>query len=148
MEETTNMRPSWDSYFMSIAKLVATRATCDRAHVGCVLVKDKRILATGYNGALASQPSCDEVGHIMIDGHCQRAVHGEANSIAFSARYGVSTSGAIAYCTHFPCINCLKLLIASGIKEIVYGQPYRTEELPVEIVNGVYIRMFKGEVGE
>lgn len=136
------MRPSWDEYFMSLAQLVATRSTCNRAHVGCVLVKDKRILATGYNGALSGQESCDEVGHLMIDTHCQRSVHAEANSLAFSAKYGVSVNGATAYCTHFPCTNCLKLLVAAGVIEIVYGQVYRTDAIPVAILKSANLRFF------
>ncbi|MCB0159778.1 MAG: dCMP deaminase, partial [Caldilineaceae bacterium] len=89
-------RPSWDEYFMDIAFTVAQRSTCDRAHVGCVLVRDRRMLCTGYNGAPAGLPHCDEVGHLMIDGHCVRTLHAEQNAIIQAALHGVSTQGATA----------------------------------------------------
>jgi len=100
------MRPEWDSYFMKIAYAVSERSTCDRALVGCVLVLDKRILTTGFNGSPAGQPHCDEEGHLMVDGHCVRTIHAETNAIIQAALHGVSTKGATCYVTHLPCINC------------------------------------------
>jgi dCMP deaminase len=122
------MRPDWDSYFMKIAAAVSERSTCDRALVGCVLVLDKRILTTGFNGSPAGQEHCDEVGHLMVDEHCVRTIHAETNAIIQAALHGVSTRGATCYVTHFPCINCTKALINAGIARIVYDQAYRIGE--------------------
>ena len=122
------MRPDWDSYFMKIASAVSERSTCDRASVGCVLVLNKRILTTGFNGAPAGQEHCDEVGHMMEDGHCVRTIHAETNAIIQAALHGVSTRGATCYVTHLPCVHCTKALINAGIVRIVYGQAYRVDE--------------------
>ena len=117
-------RPGWDEYFMEIARTVATRATCPRARVGAVLTRDRRILTTGYNGAPRGVPHCFDVGCMMVDGHCLRATHAEANAIVQGALHGVSTQGATAYCTHQPCAGCSKLLISAGIVRIVYADAY------------------------
>ncbi len=117
-------RPGWDEYFMEIARTVATRATCPRASVGAVLTRNKRILTTGYNGAPRGVAHCTEAGCIMVDGHCLRATHAEANAIVQGALHGVSLEGATAYCTHQPCSGCSKLLISAGVVRIVYGGAY------------------------
>jgi dCMP deaminase len=122
------MRPDWDPYFMNIASTVATRSTCDRAAVGAVLVREKRILTTGFNGSPAGLPHCDEVGHLMVDGHCVRTTHAEANAIIQAALHGISSNGAICYVTHLPCLTCTKMLINAGISQIVYQTTYRTDE--------------------
>jgi dCMP deaminase len=122
------MRPDWDSYFMKIAYAVSERSTCDRALVGCVLVADKRILTTGFNGSPAGQDHCDEVGHLMVDGHCVRTIHAETNAIIQAALHGISTRDATCYVTHFPCINCTKALINAGVDRIVYSVSYRMDE--------------------
>ena len=119
-----NLRPSWDEYFMQIAFTVAQRSTCDRAHVGCVLVRERRILTTGYNGAPAGLPHCDEVGHLLIDGHCVRTLHAEQNAIIQGALHGVSIVGATAYVTHQPCLTCAKMLINAGVRRVVYAGNY------------------------
>jgi dCMP deaminase len=118
------MRPGWDEYFMEVARTVATRATCPRASVGAVLVRDQRILTTGYNGAPRHVAHCTEVGCEMVAGHCVRSTHAEANAVVQGALYGVGLEGATAYCTHQPCINCAKLLISAGIARIVYRDAY------------------------
>jgi len=117
-------RPSWDEYFMEIARTVATRATCPRASVGAVLTRAHRILTTGYNGAPRGVAHCSEVGCLMVDGHCLRATHAEANAIVQGALHGVSLEGATAYCTHQPCAACSKLLISAGVRRIVYADAY------------------------
>lgn len=122
------MRPDWDSYFMKIAYAVSERSTCDRAFVGSVMVLDKRILTTGFNGSPAGQPHCDEIGHLMVDGHCVRTIHAETNAIIQAALHGVSTKGSACYVTHFPCINCTKALINAGITRLVYSNAYRIDE--------------------
>jgi dCMP deaminase len=118
-------RSSWDQYFMDIARQVATRATCDRKHVGAVLVRDRMILSTGYNGSIRGLPHCDEVGHMMENGHCVATVHAEANAVLQAARNGVRIDGATLYTTASPCWPCFKLLANSGCVRIVFGEFYR-----------------------
>ena len=118
-------RASWDEYFMNIARVVATRATCDRKHVGAVLVRDKTILSTGYNGSIRGLPHCSEVGHMMEDGHCVATVHAEANAIIQAAKNGVAIEGATIYTTASPCWPCFKLIGNSGCERIVFGEFYR-----------------------
>lgn len=123
------MRKDWDSYFMDIAKQVATRATCDRKHVGAVIVRDRNILATGYNGSLPGQPHCDEIGHLMEGGHCVRTMHAEANAITQAARNGTRLEGAAIYVSASPCWPCFKLIASAGIRRIVFGELYRDERI-------------------
>jgi len=118
------MRPSWDQYWIGIAHEVAKRATCDRAQVGCVLVREKQLLTTGYKGACSGLPSCDEVGHLMHNGRCVRTLHAEQNAIIQAALHGVSTQGCTAYVTHYPCILCAKMLINAGVQRVVYVVEY------------------------
>jgi len=118
-------RPSWDEYFMMMAKdVVAKRATCPRRQVGAVLVRDKRIITTGYNGSPSGMPHCTEVGCRLHEGHCIRAIHAEQNAIVQAALYGVSTRGATCYVTAAPCVTCANLLVAAGIVRVVYGEEY------------------------
>lgn len=130
-----NKRADWDQYFMDIAKQVATRATCDRKHVGAVIVRDKVILSTGYNGSIKGSPHCDDVGHMMqFDANrgmesCVRTVHAEANAIAQAAKNGVAIDGASIYVTASPCWPCFKLIANSGIKKVVFGELYRDERI-------------------
>lgn len=119
-----SQRPTTDEYFVAIAKVVATRATCDRRHVGAVIVRDRNILASGYNGAPRGLPHCDDAGHEMVDGHCVRAVHAEANAIIQAARHGVKIDGATIYITDSPCYACFKLLVNAGIVRIVFATSY------------------------
>lgn len=111
-------------YFMLLAHLVSLRSTCDRANVGAVLVKDQRVIATGYNGSPKGLPHCSEVGHLLLDGHCVRTVHAEQNTLIQAARYGTSTIGAILYTTHSPCLACARLLINAGVTAIVHRYSY------------------------
>ncbi len=122
-------RVSWDEYFMNIARVVATRATCDRKHVGAVIVRDRFILATGYNGSIPGLPHCDEVGHLMEEGHCVRTVHAEANTIIQAAKNGVAIEGATIYTTASPCWPCFKLIGNSGCRRIVFGEFYRDSRI-------------------
>jgi dCMP deaminase len=122
-------RASWDEYFMAIAHVVATRSTCDRKHVGAVIVRDRILLATGYNGSIRGLPHCDDVGHLMEDGHCVRTVHAEANAIAQAARTGVRIEGASIYVTASPCFGCFKLIANAGLTRIGFGEFYRDERI-------------------
>jgi dCMP deaminase len=122
-------RASWDEYFMKIAVQAATRATCDRKHVGAVIVRDKAILSTGYNGSIRGLPHCDDAGHMMENDHCVATVHAEANAIIQAAKNGTGIDGADIYVTASPCWNCFKLIANSGIKRIVFLEFYRDERI-------------------
>src|SRR2546423_14366558 len=121
------MRASWDEYFMGIARQAATRSTCPRKHVGAVIVRDRTVLSTGYNGSIRGLPHCEDDGCVMEDGHCITTVHAEANAILQAAKNGVSVDGAELYTTASPCWNCFKLIANAGIRTIYYGEFYRDE---------------------
>ena len=127
--EKFETRPSWDEYFMATAVLLSTRSPCDRLHVGCLLVsggdRRNRIVAAGYNGFLPATPHVSRVR----DGHEQATVHAEQNAVADAARRGSSLDGCIAYVTHFPCINCAKILAAAGIAEVRYREDYHNDDI-------------------
>ena len=120
-------RPSWDDYFMATAMLISTRSPCERLHVGCVVVsggeRKNRIVAAGYNGYLPGTPHLSRIR----DGHEQATVHAEQNAIADAARRGSSVEGCVAYVTHFPCINCAKILASAGISEVRYHSDYNND---------------------
>ena len=118
-------RASWDQYFMNIALVVATRSTCPRKYVGAVLVRNRTILSTGYNGSIRGMPHCSDVGHMMEDNHCVATIHAEANAIIQAARNGVVIEGADVYVTASPCWNCFKQIANAGVRRIVYGEFYR-----------------------
>lgn len=122
-------RASWDEYFMRMAQQAATRSTCDRKHVGAVIVRDKTVLSTGYNGSIRGMPHCDDVGHMMENGHCVATVHAEANAIIQAARNGTAIDNSDIYVTASPCWNCFKLIANSGIKRVFYLEFYRDEKI-------------------
>jgi len=128
-EERKHYRPNWDDYFMAIAKLIAVRATCDRLYSGAVLVKDNRIISTGYNGAPPGLAHCDEDGHLLEEGHCVRTIHGEHNALLQAAdQGGTSTVGSTMYTKYSPCIHCAKYIVACGVKRVVIGKVYRNSK--------------------
>jgi dCMP deaminase len=139
------MRQNYDVYFLSIAKQVATRATCDRKHVGAVIVRDKHIVATGYNGSIAGLPHCDDVGHQMEDGHCVRTVHAEMNAIAQAARHGSAVGGSTIYISASPCWPCFKVLANAGITRVVFGEFYRDSSI-FEAAKSLGIELVQGEL--
>jgi len=114
---------------MNIAKEVATRSTCDRKHVGALIIRDKTILSTGYNGSVRGMPHCDDVGHMMEDGHCVATIHAETNAILQAAKNGVMIDKAEVYITASPCWPCFKMLANAGIKKIYYGEFYRDDRI-------------------
>ncbi len=122
-------RASWHEYFMNIAEQVATRSTCSRKHVGAVIVRDKTILSTGYNGSLRGAPHCDEVGHDIENDHCVRTVHAEANAVAQAAKHGIQIDQSEIYVTASPCLTCFKLVANAGITKIHYKEFYRDERI-------------------
>jgi len=120
-----NDRVDWNTYFSCLTLLISSRSSCQRLHVGCVLVKENRVLATGYNGFLANAPHKS----IVINNHEQATVHAEQNAICYAAKNGLSLNGATAYVTHYPCLNCCKSLLSSGITEINYLHNYKNDPL-------------------
>jgi dCMP deaminase len=122
-------RAPWDEYFMNIARVVASRSTCDRKQVGAVIVRDKTILSTGYNGSLRGLPHCTEVGHMIENDHCVATIHAEQNAIIHAARNGVAIEGGAVYVTASPCWSCFKSIANAGLNRIVYGEFYRDERI-------------------
>jgi len=147
MDTTKRQRASWDEYFMKIAMQAATRSTCDRKHVGAVIVRDKTVLSTGYNGSIRGLPHCDDVGHMMENDHCVATVHAEANAIIQAARHGTAIDGADIYITASPCWNCFKLIANSGIKRIFYREFYRDEKI-LTVANEAGIELYQVNISE
>jgi dCMP deaminase len=139
-DETPPARASWDEYFMSIAQVVATRSTCPRKYVGAVLVRNRTILSTGYNGSIRGMPHCSDVGHMMEEGHCVATIHAEANAIIQAARNGVMIEGATNYVTASPCWSCFKQLANAGVTRICYGEFYRDERI-FDIAKKIHIEL-------
>ncbi|MFH0853988.1 MAG: cytidine/deoxycytidylate deaminase family protein [bacterium] len=142
MENKKYIRPSWDEYFMNIVEIIGSRGTCDRGRSGCVIVKDKHIVTTGYVGAPIGLPHCDEIGHELHtvtheDGtqskHCIRTTHAEQNAICQAARIGVALEGSTLYCKMTPCYACAKMIINAGIKRVVCAQDYHAGKRSKEI---------------
>ena len=136
-------RPSWDEYFMATAVLISTRSNCERLHVGCIIVtggdRKNRLVAAGYNGFLPGTPHVSRVR----DGREQATVHAEQNAIADAARRGSSVDGCVAYVTHFPCVNCAKILSASGIAEIKYREDYCNDPLVEPLLSEAGVKILK-----
>jgi len=115
--------------YKKIVKLLAESSTCDRAKVGCLILKEGRIVATGYNGSLPGYEHCDKVGHLMHEGHCVRTVHAEQNALMFMSKHGISSKGCDMIVTHMPCIVCMKLIVQSGIKRVYHIEDYRNNPI-------------------
>lgn len=156
-EEEEHRRPSWDEYFMDLCHSVALRATCNRGRSGCVIVKDKQILVTGYVGSPSHLPHCDEVGHLFrktlhedgsVSTHCVRTVHAEQNAICQAARRGVSLEGGTLYCTMTPCRTCAMLIINCGIRRVVCEKHYHdeTDSLRMFAEAGITVEHLEDEV--
>ena len=128
-KKSAAVRADWNQYFMNIARVVSTRSTCDRKHVGAVIVREKTLLSTGYNGSIRGMPHCDDVGHMMEENHCVATIHAEMNAIIQAARNGVRLEGSDIYVTASPCWNCFKALANAGIRSVYYGEFYRDERI-------------------
>jgi dCMP deaminase len=147
-------RLTWHQYFLRITQQVAERSTCNRAKVGAVIVRDRNILATGYNGAPAGMPHCTDAGCLIyesktpdgdIEENCFRTIHAEINAMAQAAKNGSNINGASIYITHTPCIHCLKVLVNTGIKTIYYEAPYKLHTLEA-ILHAARVHMEKVEL--
>ncbi|QCK84090.1 competence protein ComE [Geobacillus kaustophilus NBRC 102445] len=137
------MRMSFDEYFLRMALLASERATCQRLKVGAVIVKNKNVLATGYNGSASGEVHCIDEGCLMRDGHCIRTIHAEQNALLQCAKHGVNVNGASIYVTHFPCLHCTKSLVTVGIREIVYLNDYRNDEYALYLIERSGIKLRK-----
>ncbi|GLH64886.1 ComE operon protein 2 [Parageobacillus sp. G301] len=134
-------RITWDQYFMAQSHLLALRSTCTRLAVGATIVRDKRIIAGGYNGSIAGGAHCIDEGCYVIDGHCVRTIHAEMNAIIQCAKFGVPTEGAEMYVTHFPCLHCCKAIIQSGIRAVYYAQDYKNHPYARELFEQAKVRI-------
>jgi len=144
---SNHKRPSWDEYFLKQAMLASERATCPRMHCGCVLVKDRFVLATGYNGSIPGQPHCEDVGCLIVDNHCTRTNHAEINALVQAARHGINVTGCTAYITNMSCTTCAKALIASGIVRVVVFSDYH-DTLAVEFYTQSKVEIVKIDMPE
>ena len=141
-------RPSWDNYFANLAKHVSSRSTCSRKNVGAVIVRDKNILSTGYNGSIKGQPHCFDEGCLLENGHCVRTVHAEANAIVQAAKHGINIDNSTIYTTASPCWYCFRLIANAGITRICFSELYRdnriieySEKTGIELVDLTRITM-------
>lgn len=141
MEELSMNRISWDQYFMSQSHLLALRSTCTRLAVGATIVREKRMIAGGYNGSIAGGVHCSDEGCYVIDNHCVRTIHAEMNALLQCAKFGVPTEGAEIYVTHFPCLQCCKALIQSGIKTVYYAVDYKNHPYAVELFEQANVKV-------
>ena len=128
MGNRKGQRPDWDGYFMGFAHAAEVRATCDRKQVGAVIVVERQVVATGYNGSVKGMPHCDEVGHDVVSGHCVRTIHAEMNALAQAASRGARVEGASIYTTASPCWACFRVLVNGGIRRYIYAEAYREDE--------------------
>jgi len=130
-------RIPWDQYFMAQSLLLSLRSTCTRLEVGASLVKDRRIIAGGYNGSVSGDKHCIDEGCYLVDGHCIRTIHAEMNALLQCAKLGISTEGAEIYVTHFPCLQCTKALLQAGVKTIHYLNNYHNDSYALELIQQV-----------
>ncbi|WP_431798767.1 ComE operon protein 2 [Halobacillus andaensis] len=136
-------RISWDHYFMAQSYLLKTRSTCQRLAVGAVIIRDKRMIAGGYNGSVSGGVHCIDEGCYVIDGHCVRTIHAEMNALLQCAKFGVATEGAEIYVTHFPCLHCTKAIIQAGIKAVYYSEDYRNHPYAIQLLEDANVKMVK-----
>lgn len=133
-------RISWNQYFMAQSYLLKSRSTCERLAVGAVVVRDKRMIAGGYNGSVTGGVHCIDEGCYVVDGHCVRTIHAEMNALLQCSKFGVTTDGAEIYVTHFPCIHCTKAIIQAGIKAVFYSEDYKNDPYAIELLQQAGVR--------
>ncbi|WP_461611430.1 ComE operon protein 2 [Cytobacillus kochii] len=136
-------RISWDQYFMAQSHLLALRSTCTRLTVGATIVRDKRMIAGGYNGSITGGDHCIDEGCYVIDNHCVRTIHAEMNAILQCAKFGVPTENAEIYVTHFPCLQCCKAIIQAGIKKVYYAEDYKNHPYGIELFHQAGVSLKK-----
>jgi dCMP deaminase len=136
-------RIKWDQYFMAQSHLLALRSTCTRLTVGATIVRDKRIIAGGYNGSVSGDTHCSDEGCYVVENHCIRTVHAEINALLQCAKFGVPTENAEIYVTHFPCLQCTKAIIQAGIKVVYYAEDYKNHPFAIELLEKSNVRIEK-----
>ncbi|WP_066257727.1 ComE operon protein 2 [Neobacillus drentensis] len=141
-------RISWDQYFMAQSHLLALRSTCTRLTVGATIVRDKRIIAGGYNGSITGGDHCIDKGCYVIDNHCVRTIHAEMNALLQCAKFGVPTAEAEIYVTHFPCLQCCKAIIQAGIKTVYYAEDYKNHPYAIELFQQANVTIEKVTLDE
>ena len=141
--ETKDKRIPWNQYFMAQSVLLALRSTCTRLEVGATLVKNRRVIAGGYNGSVSGDHHCIDEGCYVVDGHCIRTIHAEMNALLQCAKLGVSTEGAEIYVTHFPCLHCTKAILQAGIKKIYYLNDYHNNQYALDLIQQVGVEIEK-----
>jgi dCMP deaminase len=134
-------RITWDQFFMAQSHLLALRSTCTRLAVGATIVREKRIIAGGYNGSISGDEHCNDKGCYVVDNHCVRTIHAETNALLQCAKYGTPTNGADIYVTHFPCLPCTKTIIQSGIKNVYYAKDYKNNPYAMDLFNKAEVRV-------
>lgn len=134
-------RITWDQFFMAQSHLLALRSTCTRLAVGATIVREKRIIAGGYNGSISGDEHCTDKGCYVVDNHCVRTIHAETNALLQCAKYGTPTNGADLYVTHFPCLPCTKTIIQAGIKNIYYAKDYKNNPYALDLFNKAEVRV-------
>lgn len=136
-------RIPWDQYFMSQSLLLSLRSTCTRLTVGATIVREKRIIAGGYNGSVNGDVHCIDEGCYVVDGHCLRTIHAEMNAILQCAKFGAQTQGAEIYVTHFPCLQCTKMIIQAGITKINYLEDYHNNAYAIKLIEQAHVQCQK-----
>ena len=136
-------RITWNQYFMSQSYLLKSRSTCQRLAVGAVVVREKRMIAGGYNGSVSGGVHCIDEGCYVVDGHCVRTIHAEMNALLQCSKFGVAAEGAEIYVTHFPCLHCTKAIIQAGIMAVYYGEDYKNDPYAIELLQQSGVRVQK-----
>lgn len=136
-----DQRIPWDQYFMMQAVLLSSRSTCERLSVGATIVRDKRIIAGGYNGSVSGDVHCIDEGCYLVDGHCVRTIHAEMNAILQCAKFGAATDGAEIYVTDFPCLQCTKMLLQAGITKIHYLRNYHNDDYAMSLIGRKHVAL-------
>lgn len=134
-------RIPWNQYFMAQSVLLSLRSTCKRLEVGATIIKDKRIIAGGYNGSVSGDVHCLDEDCLMMENHCARTIHAEMNAILQCAKFGIPTEGAEIYVTHFPCLQCTKMILQAGIKKIFYLENYRNDVYAINLIKKVGVEI-------
>lgn len=137
---------SWQEYYANQSILLASRSTCTRLSVGALIVRDNRVIASGYNGSVSGETHCIDEGCLIQEGHCVRTIHAEVNAVIQCAKYGIATQGSEVYVTHFPCLNCTKTLIQAGIKKVNYIEDYRNNPYALELLAKSQVELHKIDI--
>lgn len=137
---------SWQEYYANQSILLASRSTCTRLSVGALIVRDNRVIASGYNGSVSGETHCIDEGCLIQEGHCVRTIHAEVNAVLQCAKYGIATQDSEVYVTHFPCLNCTKTLIQAGIKKVNYIEDYRNNPYALELLAKSQVELHKIDI--